>query len=185
MGLGLRSVAAVVGLRGDPGAAHDARPMRSIRAATPGDAKVIVALIRELAAYEREPDAAVATEEDILRDGFGDRPRFEVLIAEEDGEVAGFAFYFFTYSTWRGRPCLYLEDLFVRPPFRRRGLGLSLLRELAKVAVRERCERMVWQVLDWNAPAIAFYEELGARAMREWITMRVEGDAIGALSRGG
>ena len=158
--------------------------MIHVRPAVPADAPLILALIRELAAYEREPDAVVATEADILRDGFGERPRFQVLIAERDGEAAGFAFYFFTYSTWRGRPCLYLEDLFVRPSLRRSGLGLALLRALAAIAVRERCDRFVWQVLDWNAPAIAFYESLGARALREWVTMRVEGEAIARLAEG-
>ena len=156
--------------------------MLHLRPARPDDVPLILAFIRELAAYEREPDAAVATEEDLLRDGFGERPRFQVVLAEWEGEPAGFAFYFFTYSTWRGRPCLYLEDLFVRPAFRRNGIGLALLRELARTAVRERCDRFVWQVLDWNAPAIAFYESLGARPLREWITMRLEGPAIEAVA---
>lgn len=158
--------------------------MLKLRPARPEDVPLILAFIRELAAYEREPDAAVATEEDLLRDGFGDRPRFQVILAEWDGAPAGFAFYFYTYSTWRGRPCLYLEDLFVRPVFRRNGIGLALLQELAREAVRERCDRFVWQVLDWNTPAIAFYESLGAKPLREWITMRVEGPAIGALAEG-
>lgn len=156
--------------------------MLHLRPATPADVPLILAFIRELATYEREPDAAVATEADLLRDGFGPRPRFQVTLAEWNGEPAAFAFYFFTYSTWRGRPCLYLEDLFVRPAFRRNGIGLALLRELARIAVGERCDRFVWQVLDWNTPAIAFYESLGARPLREWITMRVEGEAIGALA---
>lgn len=156
--------------------------MLHLRPARPDDVPLILAFIRELAAYEREPDAAVATEEDLLRDGFGERPRFQVVLAEWEGEPAGFAFYFFTYSTWRGRPCLYLEDLFVRPAFRRNGIGLALLRELARTAVRERCDRFVWQVLDWNTPAIAFYESLGARPLREWITMRLEGPAIEAVA---
>ncbi|MFO0591931.1 MAG: GNAT family N-acetyltransferase [Polyangiaceae bacterium] len=156
--------------------------MLKLRPARPEDVPLILAFIRELAAYEREPDAAVATEEDLLRDGFGDRPRFQVILAEWDGAPAGFAFYFYTYSTWRGRPCLYLEDLFVRPAFRRNGIGLALLRELAKEAVRERCDRFVWQVLDWNTPAIAFYESLGAKPLREWITMRLEGPSIAAVA---
>lgn len=156
--------------------------MLTIRAARPEDVGLILAFIRELAAYEREPDAVVASEEDLLRDGFGERPLFHVRIAEQDGAPAGFAFYFYTYSTWRGRPCLYLEDLFVRPSFRRRGVGLGLLRDLAREAVERSCDRFVWQVLDWNEPAIAFYESLGARALREWITMRVEGPYIAALA---
>ena len=158
------------------------RRMLHLRPARPEDVPLILAFIRELATYEREPDAAVATEEDLLRDGFGDRPKFQVILAEWEGAPAGFAFYFYTYSTWRGRPCLYLEDLFVRPAFRRNGIGLALLRELAREAVRERCERFVWQVLDWNQPAIDFYESLGAKPLREWITMRVEGPAISALA---
>ncbi len=156
--------------------------MVTLRPASAADVGLILALIRELAAYEREPDAVVATSDDLLRDGFGAAPLFRVVIAEQDGETAGFAFYFFSYSTWRGRPCLYLEDLFVRPAFRRKGIGLALLRELSKIAVRERCERFVWQVLDWNEPAIRFYESLGAKPLREWITMRVEGSAIDALA---
>jgi GNAT superfamily N-acetyltransferase len=157
--------------------------MLHLRPAVPADVGLILALIRELAEYEREPDAVVATEADLLRDGFGERPLFRVILAEQDGEPAGFAFYFFSYSTWRGRPCLYLEDLFVRPVFRRRGLGLALLRELARIALEERCDRFVWQVLDWNTPAIDFYESLGARPLREWITMRLEGDAIAAFAQ--
>lgn len=156
--------------------------MLHLRPAVAGDVGLILALIRELAEYERAPDAVVASEADLLRDGFGERPLFRVILAEHDGEPAGFAFYFFSYSTWRGRPCLYLEDLFVRPPFRRRGIGLALLRELSRIAVAERCERFVWQVLDWNTPAIDFYESLGARPLREWITMRVEGPALAALA---
>ncbi|MBK8258213.1 MAG: GNAT family N-acetyltransferase [Polyangiaceae bacterium] len=158
--------------------------MIRVRKAAAADVPLILDFIRELATYEREPEAAVATEADLLRDGFGSEPRFHVLIAERNGEPAGFAFYFFTYSTWRGRPCLYLEDLFVRPEQRRHGIGLTLLRELAKVAVLEHCERFVWQVLDWNTPAISFYESLGAKALKEWITMRVEGENIARLANG-
>lgn len=158
--------------------------MLTLRSARPEDAGLLLDFIRDLAEYEREPSAVVATEDDLLRDGFGERPLFHVRIAEWDGAPAGFAFYFFTYSTWRGRPCLYLEDLFVRPAFRRKGIGLALLRDLAGQAVEKRCDRFVWQVLDWNAPAIAFYESLGAKALREWVTMRVEGPAIAALARG-
>lgn len=169
----------------EPGRADEAsRERNRVRRATASDVPLILALIRELATYEREPDAVVATEADLLRDGFGREPRFFVLIGEHDGEPIAFAFYFFTYSTWRGRPCLYLEDVFVRPSHRRKGMGLELLRALAAIAVEQRCDRFVWQVLDWNAPAIAFYEGLGARALREWITMRVEGDAIARLAAG-
>jgi GNAT superfamily N-acetyltransferase len=156
----------------------------SIRLATPDDVEHILALIRELAEYEREPEAVTATTADLLRDGFGDRPRYTVLLACEGDEVAGFAFYFFTYSTWRGRPTLYLEDLFVRPRFRRRGLGLRLMQRLAKEALRANCARFRWQVLDWNEPAIVFYQSLGANVLKQWWTVSLEGDALARLANG-
>lgn len=139
-------------------------------------------LIRELATYEREPQAAVARPEDLLRDGFGPEPKFRAVIAEWSGEPAGFALFFHNYSTWQGRPGLYLEDLFVRPRLRDKGIGRALLVYLAKLAVRENCGRFQWQVLDWNQPAIEFYEALGAKKLGEWITMRVEGEALGKLA---
>lgn len=157
-------------------------PMISIRPATRDDVPLILELIRDLAAYEREPDAVVATEADLLRDGFGESPRFRVLIAEDSGEPAGFAFYCFAYSTWRGRPVLYLEDLFVRPEHRKKGIGLMLMRRLARVAVNEGCPRFVWEVLDWNEPAIRFYESLGAEVLRPWLNVRLEGDALAQLA---
>jgi GNAT superfamily N-acetyltransferase len=152
------------------------------RPATRADVPLILALIRELATYEREPDAVVATEGDLLRDGFGDQPAFEVLIAEVNGVAVGFALYFFTYSTWRGRQCLYLEDLFVRPEQRGQGAGLALMRGLAREALRRNCPRFCWQVLDWNEPSIAFYERLGAKVAHEWLTIRLDGDALAALA---
>lgn len=155
-----------------------------IRPAVPTDAGVILSLIRDLATYEREPDAVVATEADLLRDGFGPSPAFQVLLAERDGEAIGFAFYFFTYSTWRGRQCLYLEDIFVRPADRGCGAGLALMRALAQKALERGCARFVWQVLDWNEPAIAFYEKLGASIQREWLTVRMEGEALARLAGG-
>lgn len=156
----------------------------SIRPATPADVPLILALVRDLAEYEREPDAVLATEADLLRDGFGASPTFHVLLAEWGGEPIGFALYFFTYSTWRGRRCLYLEDIFVRPQHRGKGAGLALMRALARVAVEHGCPRFSWQVLNWNEPSIAFYERLGAKVLREWLTVRVEGDAIAALAWG-
>ena len=158
--------------------------MLVIRKATRSDVPGVLALVKELAAYEREPDAVVATEADFLRDGFGETPAFQVLVAEDErGEVIGFAFYFFSYSTWIGRRCLYLEDLFVRPAHRGKGAGVALMKALAKEAVAKGCRRLVWQVLDWNTPAIEFYERLGAGLCREWLSVRLEGEALAALAR--
>ena len=137
--------------------------MLTIQPATAADVPLILEFIRELAEYEREPQAAVATAADLLRDGFGPEPKFRVDIAEWSGEPAGFALYFWNYSTWQGKPGLYLEDLFVRPRFRGKGIGKALLVHLARVAVKNNCGRLVWQVLDWNTPAIEFYESLGHR----------------------
>jgi GNAT superfamily N-acetyltransferase len=156
--------------------------MLNIRPAAPDDIPLILQLIRELAEYEREPQAAVATAADLLRDGWGPEPKFRCLIAEWNRQPAAFALYFWNYSTWQGRPGLYLEDLFVRPAFRGRGIGKALLVELARIALRENCGRFVWQVLDWNTPAIDFYKALGAKVMSEWLTMRVEGDALEKLA---
>jgi GNAT superfamily N-acetyltransferase len=159
--------------------------MLRLRSATREDVPLILQLVRELASYERAPDAVVATEADYLRDGFGQRPRFQVLLAEWDGEPAGFALFFFTFSTWVGKPGLWLEDLFVRPGLRRRGIGKALMLELARTAVREGCGRFEWNVLDWNRPSIDFYRSLGARVMGEWVGCRVDGDGLHALAARG
>jgi GNAT superfamily N-acetyltransferase len=159
--------------------------MLKVREAIASDVPDILALIRELAEYERAPDQAVATEADLLRDGFGAAPRFRCLMAYFGGELAGFALYFHNYSTWKGRWGLYLEDLFVRPSHRKHGVGRGLFAELARIAVREECGRFDWQVLDWNAPAIAFYERLGARRLSEWVGMRLDGQALERLARDG
>ena len=156
--------------------------MLAIRPATPEDIPLILEFIRELAAYEREPEAAVAREEDLRRDGWGPEPKFRVVIADWEQRPAGFALFFYNYSTWQGRPGLYLEDLFVRPEFRGRGIGKALLVHLARLAVEENCGRFQWQVLDWNQPSIDFYESLGAKKMTQWITMRVEGRALEELA---
>jgi GNAT superfamily N-acetyltransferase len=156
--------------------------MLTLRPATPADVPLVLSMIRELAVYEREPDAVVATEDALLRDGFGPRPLFEVTLAEWSGEPAGFAFWFLTYSTWRGQPTLYLEDLFVRPEARGRGIGKAFMQHLARVAVERGCGRFAWQVLDWNAPSLAFYASLGANVHREWLTCRLEGPALAALA---
>ena len=153
-----------------------------LRPATRDDVADIRRLIRALADYEKEPDAAVVTEADLLRDGFGEKPLFKVVMAEWEGAVVGFAFYFYNYSTWQGRPGLYLEDLFVMPSHRGKGIGKALLVHLARIALRENCGRFVWQVLDWNTPSIQFYESLGAVVMKEWLTMRVTGEALEKLA---
>ena len=156
--------------------------MIALRAATRDDVDPILGLVRDLAVYEREPDAVIATREDLVRDGFGERPAFHVVLAEEEGATVGFALYCYSYSTWLGRRCLYLEDLFVKPEARGKGAGLMLMKHLAGVAVAEGCRRFLWQVLDWNEPSIRFYESLGANIAREWLTARLEGDALVAFA---
>ena len=147
----------------------------------------MLAFIRELAEYEREPESAVATAEDLLRDGFTEPKRYHALIAEwrEDAtaavQAAGMALYFYNYSTWRGHAGIYVEDLFVRPALRGRGIGKALLKRVAEIAVAEGCPRLEWSVLDWNTPAVDFYRSLGAESMTEWTIMRVSGDALKKL----
>ena len=155
-----------------------------IRPATPADAATILSFIRALAKYERAPDAVVATEQDLLRDGFGDQPYYSCLIAEHEGVPAGFAFFFYDYSTWLGRPGIYLEDLFVHPEFRGVGIGKALLQRVAALAVEKGCARLKWQVLDWNTPAIDFYRAMGAEFMDEWRNVRVSGEALERLASG-
>jgi len=150
----------------------------TIRTATPNDVPEILAFIRGLARYERAPDAVTATEADLLRDGFGPNPYYFCMIAELDGRPAGFAFYFFDYSTWLGRPGLYLEDIFVHPEFRGQGIGKALLERLAAIAVEKGCCRLKWEVLDWNTPAIDFYRAMGAEFPSEWLNVCVKGDAL-------
>ena len=156
--------------------------MLSIRNATPADASLMLDFIRRLAEYEREPDAVAATEQDLLRDGFGPDPKYRCILAEWDGKPAGFAFFFFNYSTWLGKPGLYLEDLFVLPEMRGKGIGKALLQKLAQIAVEENCYGMRWQVLEWNEPALKFYDTLGATIMDEWETMRLMGPALSRLA---
>jgi len=158
--------------------------MLTIRTAVAGDIPLMLELIRELAEYERSPASAVATEEDLLREGFGAQPRFHCAIAEWSGEAAGFALYFYNFSTWSGRAGIYLEDLFVRPVYRRKGIGKGLFRYLAAKTQEENLSRLVWQVLNWNQPAIDFYLSLGAFALSDWQTMRLSGDALAALAQG-
>jgi GNAT superfamily N-acetyltransferase len=155
--------------------------MLNIRKAMPRDIPLILEFIRELAEYERMLEQAVATPEDLLRDGFSGEPKFYVEIAEWSGEPAGFALWFYNYSTFQGKPGVYLEDLYVRPQFRKKGIGKALLVHLARVAVEQCCGRYQWQVLDWNTPSIEFYESLGAKVMKEWLTMRVSGEPLQRL----
>jgi GNAT superfamily N-acetyltransferase len=158
----------------------------TIRSATRADAALIVQLIRELAEYEREPDSAVVCEEDLLRDGFDTAiPLFQCLIAEWDGEPAGFAFFFTNYSTWHGRPGIHLEDLFVRAHLRGRGIGKALLRAVAAEAAAKGCTRLNWHVLDWNQPAIDFYQHLGANILQDWRICRVSYEGITSLAEEG
>jgi GNAT superfamily N-acetyltransferase len=154
----------------------------TIRPATPADAPAILSFIRELATYERAPNAVVATEADLLRDGWGPTPRFTAIIAEVDAIPVGFALYFTTYSTWRGHHGIRLEDLYVTPTMRGKGIGKALLAHLARIAVDEGCPRLEWDVLDWNAPAIAVYERVGAHILTEWRIMRLADDALKSLA---
>jgi len=154
-----------------------------IREATEDDLDEIVALIKELAAYEKAPDQARATVEDLRAALFGEHPSVFCRIAETDEhEVAGFALYFYNFSTWEGRHGLYLEDLFVRPAFRGRGFGGALLRHLAGIATTNGFARMEWSVLKWNTPAIAVYDRIGGVAMEDWTTYRLTGTALAELA---
>jgi GNAT superfamily N-acetyltransferase len=154
----------------------------NLRPATPADVPQILAFIRELAEYEREPHAVLATEADLHRDGFGPAKRFDCLIAEVDAAAAGFALYFHNYSTWRGHAGIHIEDLYVRPEHRGKGIGKALLTRVATIAVAEGCPRLQWDVLEWNTPAIGFYERIGATMMTEWRTMRVHRDTLPRLA---
>jgi GNAT superfamily N-acetyltransferase len=156
--------------------------MLNIRPATRADAPVIASLVRELADYEKLLDEAKATAEDFLREIESPNPVIHVLIAEWDGSPCGFALYFFNFSTFVGRPGLYLEDLFVRPAQRSHGIGRALLRALALIASQRGCGRMEWAVLDWNEPALRFYKSLDARQMNEWIIHRLTPVEIAKLA---
>lgn len=162
-----------------------ARATIVIRPATEADAATILGFVRELAAYEKLPHEAVATEDMLARGLFGPRPYAEALIAEADGAPVGFALFFHTFSTFVGKPGLYLEDIYVQPAHRRQGIGLRLLRQLTKIALMRDCGRMEWAVLDWNEPAIRFYRtKLGARAMDEWTIERLDRARIKTLAEG-
>ena len=153
-----------------------------IRPATPADVATILGFVRDLAAFEREPDAVDATEPMLAAALFGDAPAAEAVIAEAAGEAVGFALFFHNFSTWTGRRGLYLEDLYVTPAARGQGVGKALLRHLAALAVARDCARFEWSVLDWNAAAIAFYRSVGAVGMDGWTVQRLSGDALARLA---
>ncbi len=153
-----------------------------IRSAQSGDAPLILELIRALAEYEKLSHEVVASVEALDAHLFGERPYAEALIAEVEGVAVGFALYCGNYSTFLGRPGIYLEDLFVQPPQRGRGIGKRLLGSLAQIALARGCGRLEWAVLDWNEPAIAFYRSLGARQLNEWIGNRLTGEALHSLA---
>jgi GNAT superfamily N-acetyltransferase len=154
-----------------------------IRPATEADVATILGLIRELAEYEKLAHEVTATEETLGRHLFGPKPHAECLIAELDGETAGFALFFHNFSTFVGKPGLYLEDLYVKPEYRSQGVGMQLLRALARIALERDCGRMEWWVLDWNEPAIDFYRRLGAQPMSDWTVQRLTRTEIEALAQ--
>ena len=154
----------------------------AIRAATAADVPIILELIRALATYERAPNDVTATEDGLSKVLFGEKPAAEVLLAFENEMAVGFAVFFHNFSTWLGRPGLYLEDLFVRPEDRGKGYGRALLIHLAKIARDRGCGRMEWAVLDWNEPAIQFYRKLGAKPMDDWTVFRLKRDGIAKLA---
>ena len=155
--------------------------MATIRKAQRQDVPVVLQLIKELAEYEKEPDAVEATEE-ILEQSIFDKQQANVVLLEEGGQTIGFALYFFNFSTWRGKAGLYLEDLFVRPEFRGRGYGKLLLSYLANQAQNNDCPRFEWIVLDWNTPSINFYKAMGAKPLDTWTVFRLENKALKDLS---
>ena len=157
-------------------------PLVQIRDASISDVPIILQLIRDLATYERAPNDVIATEEGLREVLFGAEPSAKVILIFEGNEPVGFAVYFFNFSTWLGRPGLYLEDLFVKPETRGRGYGRVLLIHLAKIARNHGCGRMEWAVLNWNEPAIQFYRKLGATPLEEWTVFRLAQDGINRLA---
>ena len=159
-------------------------PTFILRDVTPADVPDVLRLIRSLADYERLLHEVVMTEVELHAALFGVRPLVYAQLAEADGKAVGLGLWYYTFSTFCGRPDIFLEDLFVEPEYRGRGIGLALLRYLAQRAVAEKCRRVEWRVLNWNAPSIAFYESLGATRMVDWHVRRLEGNALTALAQG-
>jgi GNAT superfamily N-acetyltransferase len=157
-------------------------PTVQIRDATISDVPMVLQLIRDLATYERAPNDVIATEQGLQEVLFGEQPSAKVVMIFESEEAVGFAVYFFNFSTWLGRPGLYLEDLFVKPETRGRGYGRALLIHLAKIARDHGCGRMEWAVLDWNEPAIQFYRKLGAIPLEDWTVFRLTHNGINRLA---
>ena len=158
--------------------------MLLIREATPADVALLVDMIRELADFEKELDQVEVTPEDMVREGFTGSPGFHALIAEWDARPVGYAVYFFTFSTWTGRQSLFVEDLFVREEFRRKGIGRAMLRHLAAIAQERNCYGMRWEVLNWNKLAIEFYRSLGATLQTEWFPVLLHGEAFEEFAAG-
>lgn len=160
-----------------------------VRSAEERDVPLVLRFVKELAAYEKAPEQVVATEASLHRylfgEGYGRGPVVEALIGEIDGEAQGFALFFSNFSTWLSTSGIYLEDLYVRPESRRRGLGRALLRRVAEIGVSRGCGRLEWAVLNWNAPAIEFYRSLGAKPQDEWTVFRLSGEGLRALGGGG
>lgn len=157
--------------------------MLVIREATRTDAELLVTMIREFAEFERQLEHVVITPDDLVRDALGTDSRVQALIAEWDGQVAGYAIYFFTYSTWVGRHSLFIEDIFVRGQFRGKGIGKALMKHMATIAEKQSCYGMRWEVLDWNTPAIEFYRSLGAELQRQWFPVLFAGERFTQFAR--
>jgi GNAT superfamily N-acetyltransferase len=156
----------------------------TVRPLVEGDIPTFLDLVQALADYEKIPGPDAAARDRLRHDALSDPPRFRVLLAELHGQVAGYSLYFFTYSSFMGRPTLYVEDIFVLPEFRRNGAGRALMGAMAREAVRNGCGRMEWTVLDWNKPAIALYEDLGGRILQEWRVVRVTAEKLARLAQG-
>jgi GNAT superfamily N-acetyltransferase len=156
--------------------------MLNLRKAAAEDIPIILSFIQELAEYERAPNAVTCTKKDLRRDGFGPNPKFRVIIAEWNGQPAGMAFFFYNYSTWKGRPGIFIEDLFVRPKFRGKGIGRTLMGYLAQTAIAEKCYGVRWEVLDWNKSAIDVYQHLGSKFRDGWRIMQITGQELAELA---